>query len=163
MKVVWDLDGVLRDINGHIMKLYGGGYPDKWEFLNGSGKNVVDTINANMDILIESPPTAYLHVLKKHYPYPEIWTAQPPEWRENTLKWIQVHIGHCEIRFLRPSEKQKELKKIGDTIIIEDSPNFKSYENVLLIDRPYNQEVEHVARIYGTKHLNNVLELMKES
>ena len=160
MKIVWDLDGVLRDLNGYIMKLYGGGYPDSWDFVGGSGMGVTDTINANLAILSDAPPTAYLSVLKKHNSYPEIWTAQPPHWQELTKAWVMAHIGTCTLRFIKPKEKEILLYKEEDTILIEDSPNFKDYDRVLLIDRPYNQRVKAL-RIYGTKNLNNMINTLK--
>ena len=159
MKIVWDLDGVLRDLNGHLMHLYGGEYPTKWDFTY-NGKSIYECIDENLDILHQAPPTAYFNVMKQHFRIPEIWTSQKEHWRDNTLRWLGKHIGELfEVRFLDCGEKEARLRKLGDTVLIEDSPNFKSYENILLIDRPYNQEVKGAIRIFGTKHLNNMVEV----
>ena len=164
MKVVWDLDGVLRDLSGYIVKKYGGAYPQKWDYICGTGKNIYETINADLDILRDSPPTAYCKVVKGHYPTPEIWTSQPKLWRKNTIAWISKYLGcDTEIRFLKGEEKEALLYSEKDTVLVEDSPNFENYDRILLIDRPYNQNVKKVVRIYGTKHLNNMLEVIKEA
>lgn len=163
MKVVWDLDGVLRDLSGYIVQLYGGPYPNKWDFVFGNGSNIYTTINENLDILIDAPPTAYCNVMKGHFKSPEIWTSQPKAWQQRTMDWIRLHIGkEYTVHFLKTEEKERKLAELEDTVLIEDSPNFKDYERIVLIDRPYNQDVKAVMRIYGTKHLNNMVEIIKE-
>lgn len=162
MNVVWDLDGVLRDLNGHLMHLYGGEYPTEWNFKYGNGKTIYECIDENLAILVEAPPTAYLRTCLQHYNSPEIWTSQPEPWQPLTKHWIKQHIGEgCTIRFLRCEEKEEELRKDESILLVEDTPNFKSYDRVLLIDRPYNQTVKGAVRIFGTKHLNNMLEITK--
>ena len=161
MRIVWDLDGVIRDLNGYIIHLYGGKYPKVWDYICGNNKNIYQTINENIDILREAPPTAYYKVLKKHYTYPEFWTSQPKHWQPHTSYWLTKHIGAHKVRFLKCAEKEVELRKDNDIVLIEDSPNFKSYDNIMLIDRPYNQEVKGAIRIFGTKHLNNLLNVIK--
>ena len=162
MKIVWDLDGVLRDLNGYLVHLYGGRYPTEWKFTYGNGKSIYECINNNLSILTKAPPTAYLNVLLNHYRYPEIWTSQAKKWQARTTRWIVNHLGSkCDIHFLKCEEKEARLREEEDTLLIEDSPNFKSYDRILLLDRPYNQEVKGAVRIYGTKHLNNIIELTK--
>ena len=161
MRIVWDLDGVIRDLNGYIVHLYGGKYPTVWDCTCGNGKNIYTTINENIDILRDSPPTAYCKILKRHYTYPEFWTSQPKLWQEHTKWWLDKYIGAYKVRFLKCEEKEAELRKDNDTILIEDSPNFKSYDRIILIDRPYNQQVKGAIRVFGTKHLNNLLNVMK--
>lgn len=166
MKIVWDLDGVLRDLNGYLMHLHGGDYPTEWNFKYGNGKDIFECINENLDILVNAPPTAYCAVMKGHFDCPEIWTSQPDNWQAPTTQWIHTHIGsNCVVKFLKSAEKENLLRVHEDIILVEDTPNFSSYERVLLIDRPYNQKVfsnKTAVRIYGTRHLNNMLELVKE-
>ena len=162
MKIVWDLDGVLRDLNGHLVKLYGGEYPTTWDH-SYNGRSIYDCIDDDLNILINAPTTAYFNVMKQHFPSPEIWTNQNENWKYPTMEWIKKHIGRdFEVHFLNCEEKEKRLAEKEDTLLVEDSPNFKSYNRILLIDRPYNQEVRGAVRIFGTKHLNNVVELSKD-
>ena len=162
MKIVWDLDGVIRDLNGYLIHLHGGKYPTEWKWTYGNGKSIYDTINDDLSILTKCPATAYISVLKKHFTHPEFWTSQATKWKEPTTEWLSIHFGeHFDVRFLKCAEKEDRLKQCEDTLLIEDSPNFVDYERIVLIDRPYNQEVKNVVRIFGTKHLDNVLELTK--
>jgi phosphoglycolate phosphatase-like HAD superfamily hydrolase len=161
MKVVFDLDGVLRDLNGYLMKLRGGEYPTKWDF-SYNGKSIYECINEDLSILYKAPPTGYLSIALSHHPSPEIWTSQPKEWRDHTMSWIREHIGkEYEVHFLKCEEKEDRLYRDEDHILIEDSPNFRCYDRILLIDRPYNQDVKAV-RVFGPRHLDNLLENIKE-
>jgi len=163
MNIVWDLDGVIRDLNGYIMHLHGGAYPKTWNHICGNGKNIFDTINENLDILIDAPPTAYCSVLKKHFTKPEFWTSQPEKWQENTVKWLDFYVGEHTVKFLKSAQKEALLSTLENTILIEDNPNFLDYENIILIDRPYNQVVKNAIRIFGTRHLNNLISVIKET
>lgn len=162
MRMVFDLDGVIRDLNGYLMHLHGGDYPTEWNFTYGNGKSIFECVADDLDILVNAPPTAYCAVMKGHYSCPEIWTSQPDAWRANTTRWINDHIGtDCTIHFLSGEEKEERLRADEELLLVEDSPNFKSYDRIVLIDRPYNQKVKNAVRIYGTKHLNNMIELIK--
>lgn len=163
MRIVWDLDGVLRDLSTGVINKFGGDYPDKWNHVFASGKKMCDTINNNMEILVQAPPTAYCSVAKKFCDPIEIWTSQAPAWREHTTKWVEEHLGICDIHFLTREEKAKRLDEFPDAVLIEDSPCFKSYKSIILIDRPYNQNVKKAFRIFGTKHLINVFEMLEEN
>lgn len=164
MKLVWDLDGVIRDLSGHIARVSKCSYPKKWQELY-NGKSIYEIIDADLNLLITAPPTAYAKIIKKHYKDMEIWTSQPENWRDSTTKWIYNFFqgSEIEIRFLKCEEKQTRLKENPHIVLVEDTPNFKAYDRVILIDRPYNQEVKSCFRIYGPKHLNNLIEMMKES
>jgi hypothetical protein len=162
MKIVWDLDGVLRDLSGYVAKLRGCPYPKTWNADYG-GKDIYECIDENLNILVDAPPTAYLKIMKKHFSNPEIWTSQKDSWKQPTMDWIREHVGKdFDVHFLRCEEKEAKLAKKEDVLLVEDTPNFKSYDRVLLIDRPYNQGVVGAVRIFGTKHLNNMVELSKD-
>ena len=160
MKIVWDLDGVVRDLNGYLTRLYGGAYPTTWNWKYNE-KTICQCINANLDILKDAPPTAYYRVMQKHFKEPEIWTSQPPKWQANTIWWLDKHIGTYNLHFLTCEEKEERLYKEINTLLVEDNPNFKSYDRIIRIDRPYNQEIKSAMRIFGTRHLNNMIELIK--
>lgn len=161
MKVVFDLDGVIRDIAGHIAREKKCHYPTVWDY-SYNGKNIYECINENLNLLLTAPPTAYKAVMLAHFPHPEIWTNQPEAWRGNTMKWVTRHLGAgCIVYFMTTEEKEKKLKEKDNVILIEDSPNFGCYDNILLIDRPYNQGVRRAMRIYGALHFDNLLECIK--
>ena len=159
MRLVFDLDGVLRDLYSYISKKYKILYPTVWDF-DIKGKNIFETIRSDLDILIKAKPTKYLKIIKKLYKIKdiEIWTAQPPDWQYFTSIWIDHYIGKdCKVLFLTGEQKRVELNKRKDTYLLEDSPNFKSYSNILLIDRPYNHHIKHCFRIKSPKHLKDII------
>lgn len=162
MKIIWDLDGVLRDLSGYTAQVEGCPYPDKWDYLY-KGKTIYECIDANLNILTQAKPTAYLKVLKTWDSSPEIWTNQPDDWKPRTLSWIKGNIGtSATVKFLTREQKEEHLKADENKILIEDCPKFVSFERIMLIDRPYNQEPKKVLRIFGPKHLANMIEILRE-
>lgn len=159
MKVVWDLDGVLRDLSGHIARKHGAPYPTEWS-CKFDGKSICQCVNEDLNILLEAPSTGYLKIALQFCPVPTIWTSQPENWRPNTLKWVKQHIGTAIVEFKTPEEKAKGVQADDNVLLIEDSPNFKCYDRILLIERPYNQE-PLATRVFGGSHLKNLLELIK--
>lgn len=161
MKIVFDLDGVLRDLNTYVSQRYKCAYPNKWEY-KYNGKSIFECIDEDITILEKAPATGYKSIVKAHYQHVEIWTSQPEHWRVYTMQWINKHLGTGSVvHFLTTEEKEAKLSKEEDTVLIEDSPKFISYDNILLIDRPYNQSVKGAIRIFGSKHLNNMIEVIK--
>lgn len=160
MKIVFDLDGVIRDLSGWIAQDRGCSYPNCWDY-DYAGKTIYECVEEKLEYLEQAHPTAYKSVIKGHLEYPEIWTHQPEGWRSRTMKWVNKHIGAgCVVLFMDGEEKVERAKK-ENAVLVEDSPKLSSYENILLIDRPYNQEVQGVMRIYGSKHLGNMIEFIK--
>ena len=157
MKLIYDLDGVLRDLSGHLAKKYNENYPTTWNCTFG-GMKYLDAVEKDMKVLLDAPPTGYLEVAKK-YGIDEIWTDQPELWKVYTHQWIIQHIGVVPTFYLTTAQKEQRLIDEEDSILIEDSPNFVEYNAILLIDRPYNQEVR-ATRIFGSKHLDNTLDLI---
>ena len=74
-----------------------------------------------------------------------------------TNKWINEHIRRyvdCEIKILS-SEVKEKLLDYNDIYLVEDYPNFKSYENIILVDRAYNRNIICKHRIKNGKELIN--------
>ena len=163
MKIVWDLDGVLRDLSGYVARINKCKYPSKWEELY-NGKTLFQCIDENLNILLLAPPTAYITIVKKHFKWIEIWTCQPEHWREYTSQWIDLKFNGIKtsVYFLTTKEKEERIRSRDDVILIEDSPKFENYDRIFLIDRTYNQNIKGCLRIFGPKHLNNVIEIVKE-
>jgi len=156
MKIVFDLDGVLRDLFGYLSKQYGVPYPDDytWEY---KSKDIWEwALQDSLKLLKESPCTEYYDVIMKHYPCPEIWTHQIPSWRKNTIKWADRHLGDYKIRFLTMKQKRARLDKHTDTWLVEDSPQYSDYSRILLISRKYNEAIRGASRIHSPKQLEEV-------
>lgn len=162
-KIVFDLDGVLRDLNFHLCKVFNSSYPTKWNWKYEKNKGICETIESNLKVLLNSPPTEYLKVVKKYFNNIEIWSYQSGKWKEYTLKWIKKYIGknNYKIHFLSPEEKRKRLDKNKNYILIEDYPLFSNYNRIILIDRPYNQNVKKVERIKTINQLEKIIKKYK--
>lgn len=161
MRIVWDLDGVLRDLNGYLARVYKGGYPKTWEHKFANGLGVVQCVEQDKNVLMNAPPTAYLKVAREYCREVEVWTSQPFSWRASTDAWCREYLPKGSIiHYLSPKEKERRLYKDAFTVLVEDSPNFKNYDKILLIDRPYNKEIQTAFRIFGTKHLANIVSII---
>jgi hypothetical protein len=164
MNIIFDLDGVLRDLNKYISKALNVPYPETWDVKYG-GKSIPDIINEDLDLLRNAPPTTYLRVALERCDPVVIWTDQPHVWKWYTSQWIYKNIGvpmcgHVEVRYKDSFQKVIDLSNLENTILIEDSPNLESYDNILLIDRPYNRGVKDAVKIFGPRHLDSFLSFL---
>jgi len=140
--IAFDLDGVLRDLQGYLRTKYGVPLPSVWFFTyKGLGFwEWAEFDNNKMPLLAK--PTKYYNTIRKHCKNIEIWTHQYPHWRPLTKLWIKKYLGDCTVRFLTTKQKRARLDRCKDTILIEDCPNFKSYDRIVLIDKPYNRNIK---------------------
>lgn len=157
MKIVFDLDGVLRELSQYLVEKYKVPYPKVWDW-KYKGKNFWDYAQEDDNMFLFAPITEYLEIVKKYITEPEIWTCQRDEYREHTTKWISENISkQCNIFYASTIEKRKMLDRRTDTILVEDNPNFTHYDRIVLIDRPYNQEIKSFLRIKNPKELENLI------
>jgi len=160
MKIVTDLDGVLRELNQYINEKFGVPYPDHWNW-KFEGKSIFDFVRDNPEILFYSPKSKYFDVIIETLPKPiEIWSAQPESWKILTKAWCNKNIGinQYTIEFMSGTKKYQKLLSQPNTLLIEDSPNFQEYSKIILIDMPYNQKVEAKTRIKSIKNLKILLD-----
>lgn len=159
MKIVTDLDGVLRDLNMEMVMNYGIPYPIIWDW-KYNGESMFDYIKKFPSILSNSPKTEYFDIIVKYLGNDlEIWTSQMPEWREYTEKWMKDNLNTIRYTYsyLKPQEKYSILNVLEDYILIEDYPKFKNYDKIILIDRPYNQHVNAKMRVKSPYELEKLL------
>lgn len=155
-KIVFDIDGVIRDLDKILIKKYHLPIPKEYYDWDNKGYNINDMINT---IMPYAKPTEYLTVIKnynKNEPL-EFWTNQPTVFRKKqTKKWLKKYINRkFIIRFLTSKEKFKTLNK--NIILVEDYPLFPNYKRIILIDRPYNKKVKAKIRIKSQKELRKIL------
>jgi len=151
--IYWDIDGVLRNQSAIAL----GGYPNIW-YVKVGNQDFMDYIDDHLEILEISPPTEYLKVAKEFEPI-LIISNQPKSWRPYTEKWLQKYINVAEIIWAEPGEKLIYLR--AKDRLVEDYPYFKDYSQIILIDRPYNQDVPAKIRICTPKQLRKILEEVK--
>lgn len=139
----FDLDGVLREFGSYVL-----GYePYSWDAKNKDNKTVIQIVNENPKICLECPETEYLEVVNAMLDSIVILSNQLPSWAPYTSQWLNKHIKipYRVIYTTGPSEKLKILK--SNDVILEDYPNFVSYNNVALITRNYNKHLKVPLRI----------------
>lgn len=150
MRLVFDLDGVFRELNLYLKEKYSVPYPTDW-FDKFKGRDIFEWARVDdYHILIEAPPTKYLDVVKRYIKEPEIWTCQPEDWKPYTNEWIDFHIGKCKVIYMTSEEKRERLDKENGCILVEDYPLFTNYDRIILIDRPYNRCVRFGVRRIST-------------
>jgi hypothetical protein len=161
MKFVFDIDGVLRNLNYSICKEFNlpiptSWYNNEWDKL---GRGVYDLIKEKIHLLYDAYPTKYFITIGSYMILngSELWTHQPPSWRKLTKKWINDWLPPIKIRYLTPQQKENRLRKYKDIILVDDYPHFKSYDRILLIDQPYNQNVKNCIRIKKVSELRKWL------
>lgn len=162
-KIVIDLDGVLRDLCLYLSDRFNVPYPDKW-FWTYKDKDIFQWIKEdNYYALIYAPITKYFYHIMELVDEIEIWTCQPDEWKPFTKLWLENNIiKDYKIIYLNTEQKRQKLDQNKNLVLIEDSPNFSDYERIILIDTPYNQEVEAL-RIHNPEELRELLnELQSE-
>lgn len=157
MKIVFDLDGVLRDLCGYLNEKLDVPYPKEWIWKHHN-KDIFEWIKEDRYCaLVYAPITEYFSIVHKTIKNIELWTCQPEKWRPYTKLWINTNIGDCTIHYLDTNQKREKLDKEPNTYLVEDSPNFKHYDRILLIDRPYNRKVSAETRIHNPKELKQWL------
>lgn len=160
MRLVFDVDGVLRDINAYLNQRLGVPYPQEW-FWKHQDKDIFDWVREdNYGCLIYAPITEYFVTISKRINHFELWTCQPEDWRAYTKLWITANVGRCTKFYLDTKQKREKLNKEPNTYLVEDSPNFSSYDRIILIDRPYNQHINASIRI---KHPNELIPWIEKS
>ncbi len=162
--LIFDLDGVLRDLAGYLNAKFNIPYPQEW-FWKYQGKDIYQWIKEdNYYTLIYAPITKYFFTIMELVNELEIWSYQPEDWRRHTEQWLKHNITKpYRIEYLATEEKRKKLDQRPDCFLIEDSPNFSSYERIILINEPYNKEIKDVIRIYNPEQLREwIIENLKK-
>ena len=153
--IYYDLDEVIRKLN------YFGTFP-KWDS-KYKGKSLIDSVNANLNILREAPTTEYFNVIRKQSPI-VILTHQQPGWLDFTFEWLDEHFSPgevCSIHVTNSSEAKLGYLAEGD-FLVDDNPTFSDYSKIILIDQPYNSKVRCPRRVTTPAELLKQIKLCQE-
>lgn len=159
-KLVWDLDGVIRSLYPAVIRRFNLWAPSEYEEWDNAGYNIYDLAKKDdYKFLIEAKPTKYFKTIKEYYNKKiiEIWSYQPEDWTIYTKEWLNKHFKAFVVYWLKPEEKYKRLKTEKNTLLVDDYPFHKSYDNILLINQKYNSKVEAKNRITSVKDLRGFL------
>lgn len=160
-KIVFDLDGVFRDLISYLIERYKIEKPiDEW-YWEHEQKDIYKLIKEdNYRALVNSKPTDYIMATCLYSQDIEIWTNQPEKWMPYTELWLNNYLRcymNCKVRLMTSEEKEKNLY-LEDAYIVEDYPYFKKYDRVILADRSYNQKVDCKYRVKHGRELLKVME-----
>ncbi|TAL62090.1 MAG: hypothetical protein EPN88_13815 [Bacteroidetes bacterium] len=156
--IFFDIDGVIRDVCTPVF----GKQADKWEQKDSNGNGVIKAISENLDILVSAPTLEYLECV---IPYMDYFLSHQPEtWRVYTDEWIRRNIGESYVsKAIYVSHPDQKMEYIhNNDILVEDSPKLRDYKNVILVDRPYNKNINgRIIRVYDAKQLKYILNMVK--
>lgn len=150
--IYWDLDGVLRDLCVQVF----GKHADSWDQLSEDGRSLMDVIDDDLTLLFTAPELEYANIAREFAPL-HILTVQPDHWRKQTGDWVDKHFYGAKLKFLNKAEDKLKFLESGTRVLIEDYPKFTSYNNIILVDRPYNRCVKNVQRVTSPLGLMNAL------
>jgi len=164
MKIVFDIDGVVRDLMGIIKERYGCLRPVKNWVWHHKGKTIFDYVREDYSVLINAKPTKYCDIIQKYgnNNHIEFWSAQPDDWQVHTEKWIKKYFKNFSIKYFKHHEKFRTLCRKKDVVLVEDYPMFKDYSKIILIDWKYNRHVKNpIARISTVDQLRKIFHKYK--
>lgn len=155
MKIMWDVDGVVRDLITPMEMKYNF-KARHWNFTH-NGKDFWDMAEEIPDLFLNAPSTPYYEIIKQ-IKSPTFWTIQRPEYKDQTLKWLDNHFDNYKIRFFKDFKHKENAVYKKDIILVDDFPNFSNYSNILLIDTEYNKQTKAKKRIKTPEQLQKVLD-----
>jgi len=145
--IIFDLDGVLRDVN----KVVYGFEPEVWNQRHPeSNETFLDILKSDPSLLLQAPPTEYLNALMTEYSRIEIATCQYQSWVKYTEEWLKRYIPFAEVKWFpgfAGQEKNDYVTKTRSCILVEDSPMLQNYDDIILIDHPYNRHIRCKTRV----------------
>lgn len=150
-KVIFDLDGVLRELGRQIW----GSDAKKWNM------PIYREVRRNPDVLTAAEESEILKWLKEmKVGKIRIWTVQPREWIKGTMEWIGEHIAKymdVSVTIYPVGTDKSELLTDG-YLLVEDNPTMSDYSRVVLVDKPYNADVD-ARRIFKPDELLEYIDL----
>jgi hypothetical protein len=157
MMIFWDIDGVIRNLAQIVF-----GRPAlKWdEKRDCDGNTLIEAVNKNPDLCLLAGPCEYIKLINEYFICKTVHflSSQPVVWRENTEKWLSIYCAtKYDIIYTNGSDEKLSYLKPGDWLI-DDSPCFSDYSQIILIDYPYNQQVNAPYRVHNRKELMEKLE-----
>ena len=155
MKFIYDIDSVVREIHKPIEEKFN--FKIKhWSYIY-KGKDFWDMINTMPEIWLNASPTEYYPIIKEQKDL-EFWTVQREENKESTINWLNKHFPKYKVKFFKDFEHKYKAVQKNNVILIDDFPNFPSYESIVLIDRNYNKNTHAKIRVTTPKKLQIVLD-----
>ena len=156
MTLFIDVDGVLRDLSFAAFERPA----CTWQDTDYNGNTLVDIVNKNLNLCLNANPTPYLKVIKDFHKYKGIemliLTSQPKTWRVNTELWLSLYLEDYSIIYAKTSNEKLGHLKQGD-YLIDDSPMFWKFDQIIMPDYIYNRGVNPLYRVMNSEELEVIL------
>lgn len=155
MKIWFDLDGVLRNL---VREVFGHNEVTHWNYKNCNGKTLVEAVNESPWICYNAEPLPYLGIVNNVMDHIDILTCQRESWKPYTEDWLSDHLKvPYTVQYI--NNPQNKLLVLGpDDVLVEDYPLYSNYNNICLIDQPYNRDVSAPLRITTPEQLATYLD-----
>ena len=153
-KFFWDVDGVMKRLDYLVL----GKDANTWEETR-NGKNVIELVNENPEIVLQAEATEYVDRINQLYRGKtlHIITSQRPTWRPYNEKWLYLHLKCAfDIQYTNNARDKLRLLKPGE-YLIDDSPLFPDFRQVILIDKKYNRHLMVPTRVHNPDALEACL------
>lgn len=155
--IYFDIDEVVRDL---CMGAIGISCKDQptWKTYHADGRHLLEVIDDNLDILINSPVTEYYDTIK-NFKYHNFITHQQDNWVVHTINWTTKHFPNCSIKFTKSAEEKLNMVSDGD-YLVDDYPYFKKNNKVIMVSRPYNVGAKCWKRVENPSELDFLINLL---
>ena len=144
MKVVFDIDGVLRNLSGKLNEWYGFPKdPPDWDYRDeNTNSTVKDLLKKDPSVFAEAEMTWFADILISKFDDIECWTVQEEEWIKYTDMWLKKHMWKpFKVKYFPHFvDKYKAIEDL-DGYIFDDYPRFEHYEKVIIPTYNYNKDV----------------------
>jgi hypothetical protein len=147
--IFWDLDGVLRKLSWAFRN---NDWPQSWDEKDVNGRDICESIDANLDSLEDAPEAEYIEIARMCEPL-HVVSAQPDLWRPYTSRWFDDHLPEARVKYLIDTQDKLKYLVSGKRVLIEDCPNYPDYTYIILVDRPYNKDVVCERRVHNPEEL----------
>lgn len=160
MKIYLDIDGVARNLALTVL----GRDPEIWDERDKHGDTLIEAVNKDPALCLFAPPfSEIVEFINEHWKgrIKYFLSSQPKTWQRKTDAWLTTYIDRpYEVIYTGDSNDKLSRMKPGD-FIIDDSPCFGSYKQVILIDRLYNQNIDADLRVHNLEELEAIIELLE--
>lgn len=161
--IVWDIDGVIRDLRPAVKLTRKKDETKDHEWCDKDA--FLKTLHDNPRLLSAAPTYDYINVIYKYRIPMTLFTRQDMKLFKYTDIFLEEVLDKKNLiydvyYFLEDGIDKTDY--IGENaILVEDSPFLKNYDNVWLIDKPYNQDVD-ISENRRIKTVEQLDKLVKE-
>jgi hypothetical protein len=126
-----------------------------YDFLDPMYKKI---IHPNPSMYAIAPRTYVCDAINDYLDHVDFITAQMEEHQPYTISWIKknITVPKTTIRHVLVAKSKLEHLRPGD-LLFEDYPYFDSYDQVVVVDRPWNRHIKSKYRVHNYDDVAKIL------